>query len=354
MDIDFILNGKANGGVAATLLQNEFNVGVLRPYIGSDGRSYVTSMEGGKPKAVLLTNANATLRKDEWKIMDDAVVMAAKSRLRAVADLRAAGLTFNIPNGMSKTVLETERMSDISPAVVSMDPARVSEADRPEYELINLPLPVIHKDFYYSARQIAASRNSGASIDTATAELAARRVAEQAEQLLVGSASGITYGGGTVYGWTNFPQTLTKTITAPTAENWTPSKLVQEVLAMRQLSEDKFHYGPWRLYNAPAWDQYLDDDYSSSKGDNTVRQRIEAINGIQAVATSDYLTGWGLVLVQMTSDVVRMVIGMDITTVQWETEGGMRLNFKVMAIMVPQLRADIHGNTGIVYGNTTV
>jgi hypothetical protein len=52
----------------------------------------------------------------------------------------------------------------------------------------------------------------------------------------------------------------------------------------------------------------------------------------------------------MTSDVIRMVIGMDVTTVQWETMGGMRLHFKVMAIMVPQLRADYNSNTGIVHG----
>jgi hypothetical protein len=28
----------------------------------------------------------------------------------------------------------------------------------------------------------------------------------------------------------------------------------------------------------------------------------------------------------------------------------MRIHFKVMAIMVPQLRADMNGNTGLVHG----
>ncbi len=54
----------------------------------------------------------------------------------------------------------------------------------------------------------------------------------------------------------------------------------------------------------------------------------------------------------MTTDVVREVIGMDVTTVQWETKGGMQLNFKVMAILVPQIRADQNSNTGIVHGTT--
>jgi hypothetical protein len=42
---------------------------------------------------------------------------------------------------------------------------------------------------------------------------------------------------------------------------------------------------------------------------------------------------------------------MDITTVQWESHGGMQLNFKVMCLMLPQLRTDFYGNTGIVHGS---
>ena len=94
----------------------------------------------------------------------------------------------------------------------------------------------------------------------------------------------------------------------------------------------------------------LDGDYSEAKGDNTLRDRIKKIDGIQDVRTLDYLTGYTLLLIQMTSDVIREVVGMDFTTVQWESQGGMQVNFKVMCIMVPQLRADYNGNTGIVHG----
>ncbi len=60
------------------------------------------------------------------------------------------------------------------------------------------------------------------------------------------------------------------------------------------------------------------------------------------------MTTANVALVQMTSDVVRVVTGMAPTTVQWDTDGGMTLNFKVMAIMVPQVRNDQAGNSGIV------
>lgn len=351
---DFILNGKATGTVASLLMANDFNPSALRPWVGQDGRCYVTANEGGKPKAVPAPVANATLRKDEWEILDTTIVKAAKERLRVVADLRAAGLTYSVPNGLGKTVLQTERMSDITEARVTMDPAVATETDRPEYDLVNLPLPVIHKDFMISSRQLATSRNLGASIDTTVAELAARRVAEEAEKLVLGKSGTFTYGGGTIYGLTNFPSRITHTVTAPTAGGWTPAITVREVLAMRQKSINKYHYGPWVLYHATKWDQYLDDDYSSAKGDNTLRQRLEAISGIQGVRSADYLGDtWDLVLVQQTSDVIREVIGMDITTVQWETMGGLQVHFKVMAVMVPQIRADKNGNTGIVHGSTS-
>ncbi len=80
----------------------------------------------------------------------------------------------------------------------------------------------------------------------------------------------------------------------------------------------------------------------------TLRERLKRIEGIVDVKPADFLTGTNLILVQQTADVARMVVGMDITTVQWESHGGMQLNFKVMAIMVPQLRSDFTGQTGII------
>ncbi len=281
--------------------------------------------------------------------MDDAIVKAAKPRLRAVADLRGRGLQYSIPNGMGKTVLETETQSDITPATISMDGLRKSEADRPHFDLVNLPLPIIHKDFHFSARQVMASRNGGSPLDTTTAELAGRRVAEEAEKLLLGVSDTYAYGGGTIYGYTNFPKRLTKTLSDPEDNDWTPAVTVTEVLEMRNQSQLAYHYGPWMLYSSPAWDVYMDDDYSANKGDNTLRDRIRAVQGIEDVRTLDYLTGYTMILVQMTSDVVRQVIGMEINTVQWESEGGMLLNYKVMAILVPQLRADHYDKTGIVH-----
>lgn len=342
--------GLGGGGSVSTLLANNFNPAVLRPYIGNDGRSYITANN----QAVPVTNAPATLLRLEWTLLDEVVVRAALPRLRAVADLRGRGLQFTIPNGMSKTVLQTQNQSDINGASISMDGLADSVADRPQYNLANLPLPIIHKDFSFPARQIAVSRTGGMPLDLAMAELAARKVAEGAEQLLLGVTSTYAYGGGTIYGYTNFPSRLTFTLSSPLASGWVPRTLVNNILSMRLLSQQHFHYGPWVLYTSLAWDQFLDNDLNSTSGNAsniTLRDRIRRIEGIEDVVTLDYLNGYDMVLVQMTTDVAREVVGMDITTVQWETHGGMELHFKVMCILVPQLRSDSNGNTGIVHGS---
>lgn len=347
----YIQNGALTGDPCDRLLAANGDPNVLRPFIGHDGGSYVTHVtKAGLVQAIPVANA-ATLRKDEWKVLDDAIVKAAKERLRLVADLRATGLVFTIPQGMGKTVLETETQSDVNDAIISMDGLRESPNDRPEYELGMLPLPITHKDFQFSARQLLTSRNGSSPLDTTSSELAGRKVAEGIEKLTLGITSTYVYGGGTVYGLTNFISRLTQTLTAPTAAGWTGNTFLTEVLAMRTQSRAAFHFGPWMLYVSPNWDAWLDEDFKTNS-DRTLRERVKACDGIGDIRTLDFLTGFDVILVQMTTDVIRMVIGMDITTLQWDTKGGMQKNFKVMAIMVPQVRGDFNDTTGVVHGGT--
>jgi uncharacterized linocin/CFP29 family protein len=351
MAVDMIFNGQATGDVASALLTNGFSANSLRPYIGTDGASYISTMQDGKLVPQRLAMNTATLRKDDWKVLDSVVIKAAKPRLRAVADLRSRGLQFTIPNGMGKTVLESENVSDISDATVTMDGLENGANDRPVFSLVNLPLPIIHKNFSFSLRQIEASRNSSTPLDMTGAELASRRVAEQAEKMLIGTASDFAFAGANVYGYLNFPNRIRQLITSPVASGWTAATTVANVLAMQTASINAFHYGPWVLYYGPAWSLYMNSEYKAESND-TLAQRLKRIEGVEDVRMLDYLTGYDLVMVQMTSDVVREVVGMDITSLQWDSMGGLKKNFKVMAIMVPQLRTDHNLKTGIVHGYT--
>jgi len=350
METDFILNGVAHGGIAQMLLNSGFNLNSLRPWIGRDGNHYITSNQGGKLEPRRVQNANATLTKDEWKQLDAAVRKAGKPRLTAVADLRARGLEYVIPNGMGKTVLETQAQSDISDAQITMDGLEDGQRDRPLYDLTSMPLPIIHKDFFFSARQLQSSRNGNSPLDTSMASLAGQKVAETAEKLLIGSTAYGTFGGGTLYGYTTFPYKISAEITSPAADGWSAATTVSDVLGMMQSSIEAYHYGPWVLYYGPSWSKYMNDEYKAQSPD-TLADRLRRIDKMDDVKMLDHLSGYTLLLVQMTEDVIREVVGMEMTTVQWESHGGMKINFKVMAILCPQPRADFNGNTGIVEGS---
>lgn len=340
------------------LVANDFDHNVLRPWLGPDGRSYVTRMmrdpkTGIYGPKVFVTNAPATLTWDAWRLFDDAILGAMRDRLRLVADVRGRGLVKMIPNGMAHTVLQYQKKTDMSPATVSMDPVRRSEGDRPVTDIGLHPLPIVHKDFDFSAREILTSRQGQIPIDTDTAESAARKVAEEVEKMAAGTVTPFSYGGGTIYGVTTLPERATKD-DMPVPDGTNGDDIIAAILALRQMLITNKHYGPYVLYVNTQWSQWLDTDYSTAKGENTLRQRILAIADIQDIVTLDYLpaTRYACALVEMSSENVRAVVGMEVQTIQWESLGGMMKHYKVMCLINLQFRADSSGNSGIAHGRT--
>lgn len=361
VNIDFLGKGQAQGDVALQLQANgRLDPGRWRPFIGRDGKSYISIYKGsGDPKkpesyhTVALNNNAGTLRPDEWKQLDAAILPAAQTRLQGIADLKARGLTYNLGNGMGTTVLESHTVSDAFEAELTMDAITRSKGDRPVFGTTYLPIPIIHVDYSINARVLAASRSLGNPLDTTSAELAARKVAEKLEAMLF-TATSYTFGGGTIYSYLNAPNKNAVTITTGT---WTSSgktgaEIVADVLAMKQASINDRFYGPWVLYLPSAVETVLDTDYDATTPGTTIRERILKIAGITDVKIVDTLTSGYAVLVQMTSDVIRLVTGMEITNVQWSSEGNMITNYKVMAIQVPQIRSDYNSRCGIVVAAT--
>lgn len=357
------------GNWAKRLLDTDMDVGAMRPWVGGGGRTYITRQalavdpKTGKQivvnRKVLTNDTTATLSYQDWLEIDNTVEDAFKPRLRAAGDLRAQGLVYNLPNGIAKTMMQFQRVSDITGATVSMSGLRRSESDRPVFDTFNFPLPLIHKDFQFDLRQLLASRTGNAPLDLTTARKAARRVAEQVEQFTLGVAnnrdlegiSQYTYNSSTIYGYLNYPGRLTKLITLPTAGGWTPTTTTNEVLAMRLLLQQGGNMGPYMVYMGQAWDLYLDRDYTGTYGDMTLRRRLREVDAILDVRTVDYIPDYSIVMVNMEEDTIRLVIGQDIITVQWESEGGWMVNFKVLCLILPQIRGDFYGNVGICHGN---
>lgn len=337
------------GDIKKLLLKTNMDTGCLRPFEGDDERTYVTICADTPQEQTLCVNAPSTLRRDEYIRFDEAVQRVTRPRLRVIGDLTGQGLTYTIPNGMAYTVLQYQTQTDAGQAMISMDGIRRDERDRPAFDLANLPLPIISSGFSFSLRDLMVSRNRGAGLDTTMAEQCGRRVAETAEDLVLGTAGTFTYGGGTVYGLTNHPGRQTYVLTNPTGA-WTPDVLITELLDMFELLRNDNFFGPYGVIFSTAWARYLDEDYSAAYP-RTLRTRLQELPDITSIRTVDRLTGFQIIVYAQTTDVIRIVNGMGMTTVQWETEGGMEQHFKIMTIIVPQVRpVDPNGNSGIVHG----
>jgi len=339
--MDYIDGNKVHGNVAQGLADVDFDVSQLRPFVGNDGRPYINQ---GK---IAVPAINATLRKDEWLELDDAIIDEAEERLVGVQDLLDAGLVKNLADGLGTTSLEWENADDFSPAEISMDAVTQSNADRPNYELESVPLPIIHKDFNFNVRQLRASRKRGQTLDTDSARLASRQVAETVETLLFSGTPTYTFAGGTIFGYTTATDRNVVTLT----ENWddagkTGEEILTDVLNMKQASIDAFHEGPWWLYIPTAYDTALDEDFKAESS-KTIRQRLLEVAGLDSIRVAGKLAVNTVVLVQHTMDVVRMVNGMPLTTVQWEGNGGLRQNFKIMTIMIPNIRSTQGNRSGV-------
>lgn len=285
---------------------------------------------------------NDVLRKEEWIHYDQAVVDVARERLNGVADLQAAGLTFNLPNALGTTIVQWERQTDMQPATRSMEGLSRGMNDRVEFELINVPVYITHVDFFLSLRHLSASRKMGTPIDTTQAQVASRKVAESLEDALFnGSGIQVAQGGSlqTAYGYRTHPdRNAFLTVKDWSAAATTGEEVVNDLLVAMGVLDQNSMFGPYNLYVPTAVWNRLQGDFKSNS-DRTTVERIQAISALNAIKPADLLPAKNAVLVQMTSDVVDLVDGQQPTTVQWETNGGFLINFKVMSILVPRVKS---------------
>ena len=166
VNVDLIANGQSTGEVANFLQNNgRLDLGGMRPFLAQDNKgnwgAYVTSYRGGDPKksTSYITRPiqinSGTLRRDEWKQLDQAILEPSRYRLGGVEDLVSNGLVFNLGNGMGTTVLEWHDVSEAGEADVTMDAVTRSRGDRPVFQTNYLPIPIIHADYEINARELA-------------------------------------------------------------------------------------------------------------------------------------------------------------------------------------------------------
>lgn len=321
---------------------------------GSSGRwageQMMKAMASGKGISPSILRTLSTLRKDEWKAYDAALIEVAQRRLRGVADLIAAGLTKPLANAMGKTVLEYEKVTDMFEASISMDGVSRTENDRMEFELNSIPVPITHKDFWINLRTLSASRERGEALDTTQVRTAGRLVAEAQESLLFNGATG-KFGGLSLYGYTTHPNRNTAAF--GTGGDWgqaakTGEQMLADLLTCISGLEGDRMYGPYALYIPRDASVNLEKDFKAGTN-GSIRKRLLEVENLTSIRTADFLASSSILLVQLTEDVVQLVQGEPLQTIQWDVEGGFNINFKAFMIQVPLIRSDVDGRSGIFH-----
>jgi uncharacterized linocin/CFP29 family protein len=320
----------------ARLANSNFAVNELRPFIPS------TPEELKANKGMIAPNA--LLRKDEWKELDARVIDVARSRLVAVQDLRSAGLTVPL-GGLGTLLSEYEKLNDMTAADLDMAGVTGGEKDTVAFDLVSVPVPIIHKDYSLNIRRLLSSRNMGNALDTTQAQVAARLVADKIESVLFNGA-GITVDGNLIYGYTNHPNRNT----GSAAGDWgTITNIFTTINSMVADAEADNYFGPYILYVATPQYAEARDVYTDGSGQSAIARSIEAIPELREIKPSSDLAAGSVVLVTMQPDVVDLAIAQEVSNVQWDEQGGMIQNYKVMAAMAPRVKSDSALRSGIVH-----
>jgi uncharacterized linocin/CFP29 family protein len=287
---------------------------------------------------------NTLLHKDEWELLDSRVVQISANVLNAIADLQAMGLTTNL-GGLGVLVSQYEQVSDMSDASVNMAVETDDEEDRLNFPLIGVPVPIISKGFRIDARSLAATRRNGGQLDTTHIDTATRKVAEMLEQIFF-LGSTIVQRGQQIFGVLNH---TSRNIVSGGADWGTATAIYPNILAMvAALQADNF-YGPYRMYLHP--DQYIQTFALNANTALPIIRTIEQLPGFGpgSVKPTNYVTAGQGVLLNMTSDVVDLAIGQEIAPVEWETKGGLVTYYKILCALIPRVKSDANGRSGVAH-----
>ncbi len=308
----------------------------------------LAARRAGRPLNASVLRTQATLRKDEWIEFDEALVREGTIQLVGIADLVSEGLVRDVPNGLGKTVFEYEDVSDMNPAIMSLDGLARSDDDTLDFLLKSIPLPMLHKDWNLGIRRLAASSEVGETLDTTQAEIAGRLVSELLESVLF--IGGNVFGGGTIFGYTTHTDRNT---VAFSNGHWndgvaTGEDMIADVISLIELNVAARFRGPYWLYIPGNFSTVLGDDYKANS-DKTIMERIEEIPqiGPGGVRIADQCPADNIVLVARNRSTTMLVSGEPLQAIEWDLYGGMAVAFKAMQIAVPLIRADQTGRSGV-------
>lgn len=341
----------------------------MRPYLNRRGMPVVAQLVGWKPmihngkqvkdryglpaqEPILRERPfyrNALLQKGDWEQIDRTVQDVHRLPLVGVDDLRAEGLVHPL-DGIGVSLSTYEQVTDMSGAEVGMSILSKGEKDRPGFNPVSIPVPLIWKEFFVDARSLAASgRNGHTRLDATGTRIATIKVREKLEDILF-NGSDVKSGEASIYGYTSLPQRLSGTVTDFGGGDWgTPGNAHKTLVGMIEALRQNGRKGPYRGYVANAQYSQLLELIGDNKSETELSVILRTIPDLKSIKPSDRLEDGEVVVVSMDEDTVDLAVGQDFTPVSWMEYGGALLEFRVLGAMVPRVKYDANDQSGVAH-----
>lgn len=327
----------------ADLHQELFSNAKLEKFklVDADGK-IVNSANDAK---ALLTNANGTVRHEDFLVIQDKIVEVRRRALNGIADLQMAGLTFTA--ALEEQLVGFETINEFQEAEQEMNPNKYDNNDSVFGESF-VPNPVTHSSFQVPWRQTGFDYKRSLGLTESV-----RQVSERLENTLFNGNAGIAVNfSGTsypIYGYTTHPSRGTGTIS-----DWTlvanVEKIVDEIvdqIGLMWTTQGGVGNDSLCLYvSNDFWNVFQKDYKAGVRG--TIMARVMEIAQIKEVKPAEKLAAKSAVLVELESRTIELAVASDIITVPHTKTNPMApQTLTTYAAMVHQIKADSKGNTGI-------
>lgn len=299
-------------------------------------------------KEALTTNASHTLRHEDFLVIQEMITDVRRRKLNGIADLEAAGLSFNV--GLEEQLVGNENINEFQEAEQDMNPTDYQNNDTVWSEMYT-PNPITHQSFSVPWRQQGFDYKRSAGLKETM-----RQVAERLENTLFNGNAKIqvSFGGATqaLYGYTTHPNRGTATISdwSNVANN---DVIVNEVIAnVNQMFTDQggVEQGSVILYYPKNFKAAMDRDYKSGFPSKTVADRIRDIPEIKDIKFGEKLADSNVIYVEMSDRTIQLAKASDIVSVpHTKTNPMMDQTMTTYAAMVQIIKVDSNGNTGILH-----
>lgn len=307
-----------------------------------------SKLQANAAKQAAQFRANATLRKDEWKTLDERLIEIAQENLVLVNDLRSRGLTVN--EDLATLIREWETTNEFSDADVDMSGESSGSDDVSTFTLNGTPLPIVHKSFHVKRRQLLASRRRGQALDMTNQSKAARKVMEGLEDMTIDGWGG-TVDGYQVYGFRNHPDRNQVAGTDWSAATDPAATARDDILSTVEAIENADYGGSQYVLgvNRTQWQELRRFDTGTDEERGVLERLRNEFGDTIDMMQVPRLPNGEAIMYRPVQDVVELANASDIQNVEWESPSGWTSHMKVMASMTPIIKSDDTGASGVAH-----